>query len=197
MSNSINKLKLLFLLTSFAIAGIIFALMPNKPLTELEYRQDAEKIAQRQEWQVLETLAKEWQQQHPASEMSYTALGDSFRMRGNFSAAAEAYSKAVKIAPGNPQIWAYHGIMMLEMSNFAQAAASCQSSIVIKPDHAEAWYCLALAKAELSQSEATLEALSRLLALNSKLHETAQNVLRSHTCKKTDRNLSASLCGSA
>ncbi len=194
MSNSINKAKLLFLLTGVAIMGIIFALMPSKPLTETEYRQEAEKVSQRQEWQALEILAKEWQKQLPTSEMSHAALGDSYRMRGNYPDAAEAYSNAIKIAPGNSQIWAYHGIMMLEVSHFEQAAASCQSSLFIDSNHTQAWYCIALAKAELSQSEAALEALSRLSALDPGLHETARKIIRNHVCKKPGSKLPASLC---
>lgn len=194
MPSSINKNKLVFILVIIVIIVVLFAFMYKKPMTELEYRQEAEKIAQRQEWLTLETLAKKWQQQYPASEMSHTALGDSLRMRGNFSAAAEAYGNAIKIAPGNPEIWAHHGVMMLELSNFEQAAGSCQSSITINPGFAQAWYCLALAAAELNQAEPSLFALSKLAALNPKLHETALSILRNHTCKKLDKKSPSSLC---
>jgi len=126
--------------------------------------------------------------------MSHTALGDSLRMRGNFPAAADAYGSALKIAPGNPEIWAHHGVMMLELSNFDQAAGSCQSSATINPEFAQAWYCLALAAAELNQAEPSLFALSKLAALNPGLHETARKILRDHICKKPDRKLPNSLC---
>jgi tetratricopeptide (TPR) repeat protein len=197
MSSTINKRKLFFLFALTILLGTLFALISSKPKTELEYRQKAERIAQRQDWQALETLAKEWQQQHPTSEMSHTALGDSLRMRGNFAAAAGAYGNAIKLAPGNPELWAYHGVMMLELSNYEQAAGSCQSSVTTNPELAQAWYCLALAAAELNQAEPSLFALSKLSALNPGLHETARNILRDHICKKPDRKLPASLCQAA
>lgn len=194
MPNSINRNKLIFLLSFVVLALALIAFVSHKPFTEQEYRREADKIAKQQDWQALEVLAREWLRQFPQSDMSYTALGDSLRMRGSYAAAAEAYAQAIKITPDNPEIWALHGVMMLELSNFEQAASSCQSSITINPESAQTWYCLALAAAELNQAEPSLFALSKLAVLNPSLHETARKILLTHTCKKSQNNLPAQLC---
>lgn len=195
MSTKIRKTKLAVLFLAILIAsGIAIWLSNNKTYSDTEYRQEAELLARKQDWDALEKLAYRWRNEHPQSSMSHTVQGDIFRMRGNFSDAEAEYAKAIEQDTGNHQVWAYHGIMSLEQGHFPKAAASCKSSISINAQHAEGWYCLALAHAELNQADAASEALSMLSSLNPQLLETAKRVIREHTCKKSGIQLSASLC---
>jgi|GEM_PF-5472587 len=195
MSTKIRKAKLAVLLLSIlVVSGITIWLSNNKTYSDTEYRQEAGLLAGKQDWDALEKLAYRWRNEHPQSSMSHTVLGDIFRMRGNFSDAEAEYAIAIERDAGNHQVWAYHGIMSLEQGHFSQAAASCKSSVLINAQHAEGWYCLALAYAELNQADAANEALSKLISLSPQLLETAKRVIREHTCKKSGIQLSASLC---
>jgi tetratricopeptide (TPR) repeat protein len=194
MTPKLKKSKLVVLITLLTVSGFAVWLSSSKPLSDLDYRQQAEQLAQQQNWEALEKLAKRWFHDHPETGMSHAALGDSMRMRGNFSGAATEYAKALEQDVDNHQIWAYHGIMLLEGGFFAKAATSCEKSVALNPQHAEGWYCLALAHAELGQPDATSAALSRLEPLNPPLLETAQRVIREHTCKKNAVQLGKSIC---
>lgn len=195
MSTKIRKAKLaVLLLTILIVSGIAIWLSNNKTYSDTEYRREAGLLAEKQDWGALEKLASRWRNEHPQSSMSHTVLGDILRMRGNFSGAETEYALALERDAGNHQVWAYHGIMSLEQGHFSQAAASCKSSVSINTQHAEGWYCLALAHAELNQTDAASAALSKLTSLNPQLLETAKRIIREHTCKKTGIQLNASLC---
>lgn len=114
------------------------------------------------------------------------------RMRRNFSGAETEYAKALEQDASNHQIWAYRGIMLLEKGLYAEAKVSCEKSVTLNPQHAEGWYCLSLANAELGSTKAMANALSKLEPLNASLLETASLVIYEHICKKSGNNLGKS-----
>lgn len=192
MKQNIKKSKLAALIIILATAGVIAWFYNVTPRSEYEYRQQAEQLAQQQDWEALGRLAKHWRNAYPTSSMSYIALGDSMRMRRNFSGAEIEYAKALEQDASNHQIWAYRGIMLLEKGLYAEAKMSCDKSVTLNQQHAEGWYCLSLANAELGSTKAMANALSKLEPLNALLLETASRVIYEHICKKSENDLGKS-----
>lgn len=193
MKQNIRKLKLAALIAMFATLGlIVFGLYHATLRSEFEYRQQADRLVQQQDWEALENLAKHWRNAYPTSSMSYIALGDSMRMRRNFSGAEAEYARALEQDQSNYHIQAYRGIMLLEKGQYTEAQASCEKSVALNPQHAEGWYCLSLARGELGSAKSMANAIAKLEPLSPILLETAKRVIYEHICKKVGGDLGKS-----
>lgn len=190
---TINKAKLLVLILA-ATAGLAVWLYARIP-TDLEYRQQAEALATKQDWAGLAKLAQRWSNHHPNSGMSYAASGDVHRMSGRYAKAAEEYAKAASHEAENPQLHALLGIMMLETGAFDKAIDACAKSTRLASDYPDGWYCLSLAYAEAGKPQEAADALRALAKANPQLHETAKRIIKTHTCNQGRLNPRADLCG--
>lgn len=189
----IRKPKLFALL--MAITAVLVAWQVLKPVpSEMEYRQLAQQLAQKQNWQDLEALSIRWMTHHPESGMSHAANADSHRMRGNYSRASEEYAKSLEREADNPQLLAFHGIMLIEMGAYAKSTESCVKSTQLARDHPAAWYCLAIAYAETGNNSEALSSLRTLSAIDPKVSEIAASIIKKHTCKKPHLGLGRDLC---
>jgi len=191
---TINKAKLLVLILAVT-AGLAVWLYARPIPTDLEYRQQAEALATKQDWDGLADLAQRWSNHHPNSGMSYAASGDVHRMRGSYAKAAEEYAKAVSYEAENPQLHALLGIMMLETGSFDKAIDVCAKSTRLVSDYPEGWYCLSLAYAENGKPQEAADALRALAKVNPQLHETAKRIIKTHTCNQGRLDPRADLCG--
>lgn len=191
---TINKAKLLVLILA-ATAGLAVWLYARPVPTELEYRQQAEALTAKQDWDGLANLAQRWSNHHPKSGMSYAASGDVHRMRGGYAKAAEEYAKAVYREEENPQLHALLGIMMLETGAFDKAIDACTKSTRLASDYPDGWYCLSLAYAETGKSQEATDAVRVLAKLNPQLHETAKRIIKTHICNRGRMDPRGDLCG--
>lgn len=191
---TINKAKLLTLILA-ATAGLAVWLSTRPVPTDIEYRQQAGALAEKQDWDGLANLAQRWSNHHPKSGMSYAASGDVHRMRGDYAKAAEEYAKAVSRETDNPQLHALLGVMMLETGAFDKAIDACAKSTRLASDYPDGWYCLSLAYAETGKVQEATHALDRLSRSNGQLHETAVRIIRTHTCHRGQLDPRSNLCG--
>lgn len=178
-----QKLAVLGALGLAILFFIFWQTYANMP-SELEYRQQAQERANRQDWNALEELAKHWAEHYPNSGMMHAARADVFRMRGQYSAAADEYSKALSIEKDHPQLLAYLGISLLETGNYQQAKETCRKSTNLAAHLPDGWYCLSLASAELDDAQTLHTALAELQRLYPESYQTAERVIRTHICIK-------------
>lgn len=190
---TINKAKLLLLILA-ATSSVTVWLYTRPVPTDLEYRQHADVLAAKQDWDELANLAQRWSKHHPNSGMSYAASGDVHRIRGSYAKAAEEYAKAVSFEGGNPQLHALLGIMMLETGAFDKAIDACMKSTRLASNYPDGWYCLSLAYAETGKPQEATDALLVLAKVNQQLHETAKNIIKTHTCKRGSLDPRSDLC---
>lgn len=188
-----SQLPIIATIALVIVSGLVVWQTHQDSTSEIEYKQRAVRFASGQDWSALQSLAQEWQRRHPDSAMAHAALADSMRMRQQFHEAAGEYAKALQLDPENHQLWAFHGIMSLENRQFSAASDSCKKSVSLQPHHADGWYCLALASAELGDAAALREALTTLGKVNPQLHETALAIINTHICPRTGASLKA-LC---
>jgi predicted Zn-dependent protease len=188
------KNKKLLALALIVIAGGAFWLYNRTIPTDMEYRSQAATLAAKQDWNSLEKLAQRWSSHHPKSGMSYAATGDVYRMRGNYAKAAAEYATATFYEKENPQLHALLGIMMLETGAFDKAIDACMKSTRLASNYPDGWYCLSLAYAETGKPQEATDALRVLAKANQQLHETARNIIKTHTCKQGSLDLRSDLC---
>lgn len=191
----IKKQKLaVLLIVALSISGLILWRAAPPIPSELEYRQRAQTLANAQDWLALEELTKHWADHYPDSGMLHAARADTMRVRGDFRGAAEEYRKAIEQDKNNPQLLAYFGIMLLENGDHSGARDACQRSVSILHQHADSWYCLALAHAELDDANATNLALAELALLRMEQLQIAQRVIREHICGRKKNIAKTGLC---
>lgn len=100
---------------------------------------------------------------YPQSDASWTAMGKSFAIVGNYPAAEDALLKAIELAPDTADIWLALGLVRQRAENPAGALECYQKAIRLKPTDAEAHYnageCLAATGSHAAAREEYREAL--------------------------------------
>ncbi len=183
--STIRKRKLVAL-AAFAVA-IVFLIFWQRSASvpgEREYRQQAQELANRQDWNGLEELTKRWATHHPDSGVMHAARADVFRMRGQYATAADEYDKALAIEKDQPQLLVYLGISLLETGNYRRAQEACRTGTTLATQFPDGWYCLSLASAEMDDPQTMQTALAALKQLKPDLHQTAARIIHDHICPR-------------
>ncbi len=95
----------------------------------------------------------------PKSVEAYAALGDIYRLKGDFNSALRSYQKARELAPNDPQIMAEVAFLETASGQHTEAIANLRKQLAINPDDTTAQNNLAF---ELAESGTDLDQASAL-----------------------------------
>lgn len=123
-------------------------------------------LGRESDWQGLLKLTQDWLAAEPnASDVFYLA-GQAYDALGQYSAALEAYQKALQIDPNNAATWASLSSDYLALKQPDKALEAAQSGLRADSQQAAAWVSLGLAYAQLQQADKAQEALQKATSLD-------------------------------
>ena len=114
---------------------------------------------------------------NPQFDLAHINNGNGLAGLKRYDEAAEAYNKAIRIAPQNPFGVYSLGVIEEEQGNFKKALEFYRQSIQIDPKFENGYFNLAAMHANLKQFDEAIAALKKLLELNPQL-EDAKAMLR-------------------
>lgn len=96
--------------------------------------------------------------EHPDATHRLAILHD---RQGEFEQSSQWFQKALKLKPGDPDVFCDIGFSLYSQGRYAEAEINLRQAIAVKPDHARAQNHLGLVLAQQGDQEAALDAFRR------------------------------------
>ncbi|HEY6913000.1 MAG TPA: tetratricopeptide repeat protein [Myxococcales bacterium] len=117
-------------------------------------------------WRSSTTLFQHAVDAVPGNWLAYKNLGVEQFQADDTAAAAASFETALRLRPGDPDLWADVGTCQLLLGRFEESAASLRQALRMKPSDAEIWMNLGVAEAMLARSQDVDHVLARLRQLD-------------------------------